>query len=240
MKIIAHRGASGEFPENSLLAFEQAIAQSCDGIEFDVQYHHASGEFILLHDQYLKYNGQRTHYNQLTLTQLLDLPPSKNQNICTLPEALRTISKHCFINIELKSAAQGSTLLHEIAQLNQLIKKVINKGIITEEQLILSSFNHHALLPLSAVLPNASTAALIACCPINYAEFCQPLKVAQLNLAIDCLNQEIVTDAHKRGLAVWVYTVDCVDEIKQCLSYGVDGIFTNFPLRSRKLLLSIQ
>ncbi len=53
MQVIAHRGASGEFTENSLLAFEQAILQGCDGIEFDVQFHQASGEFILLHDSYL-------------------------------------------------------------------------------------------------------------------------------------------------------------------------------------------
>ncbi len=240
MKIVAHRGASGEFPENSLLAFEQAILQSCDGIEFDVQYHQASGEFILLHDQYLQYNAQRTHFNQLTLAELLNITPFKNQNICTLSAALRTISKHCLINIELKSAAQGSRLLQELAQLNQLIQKALNENIISEEQLILSSFNHHALLSCAAIRPSINTAALIACCPISYAEFCQSLKVVQLNLAMDCLNQEIVTDAHQRGLAVWVYTVDSVDEIKQCLSYGVDGIFTNFPLRSRELLLSLE
>ena len=54
MKVIAHRGASGEFPENSLLAFEEAIKQQADGIELDAQYHQASGEFVLLHDSYVK------------------------------------------------------------------------------------------------------------------------------------------------------------------------------------------
>ena len=49
MKIIAHRGASGEFPENSILAFEHAIIQQSDGIELDAQYHQLSGEFVLLH-----------------------------------------------------------------------------------------------------------------------------------------------------------------------------------------------
>jgi glycerophosphoryl diester phosphodiesterase len=240
MKIIAHRGASGEFPENSLLAFEQAIVQGCDGIEFDVQYHHASGEFILLHEQYLQHNGQRTHFNQLALTELLNVTPTKNRNICTLADALPTISKQCLINIELKSAAQGVHLGQEITKLKQLIQQAINENIITEEQLILSSFNHHALLLCSTMLPNINTAALIACCPVDYAKFCQALKVGQLNLAIDFLTQEIVTDAHNRGLEVWVYTVDSIEEIQQCLSYGVNGIFTNFPQHSRKLLLSLQ
>jgi hypothetical protein len=46
MKIIAHRGASGEFPENTLQAFEQAITQQADGIELDAQYHQASGNLF--------------------------------------------------------------------------------------------------------------------------------------------------------------------------------------------------
>lgn len=239
MKIIAHRGASGEFPENSLLAFEQAIIQGCDGIEFDVQYHNATGEFIILHDRHMQYKGQRVHFNQLTLTELLNINPTKNKNICTLSEALRTISKHCIINIELKSSAQGSQLTQEISQLNKRLQQALAKDIINHEQVIISSFNHHALLLLSSLQPEISTAALIACCPINYAEFCQPLKVSQLNIAISCINQEIVNDAHCRGLEVWVYTVDSLEDIKLCLSYSVNGIFSNFPQHSRKLLLDI-
>ena len=239
MKIIAHRGASGEFPENSLLAFEQAIIQGSYGIEFDVQYHHASGEFILLHDQYLKYNGQRKHFNDLTLTELLTINPQQNCGICTLTAALNTIAKRCVINIELKSTSQGLHLTREVEQLKQQIQPLLTNNIIVNEQLIISSFNHHALISIAEHLPKLSTAALIACCPLNYVEFCQPLKATQLNLAINGLNQEIVEDAHLRGLEVWVFTVDNIEEIKQCLAYGVDGIFTNFPKRSRELISTI-
>jgi glycerophosphoryl diester phosphodiesterase len=240
MKIIAHRGASGEFPENSLLAFEQAIIQGCDGIELDVQYHQASGEFILLHDQYLQYKGLHTHFNQLTLKQLLSINPARNRNICTLSSALDTISTHCVINIEVKSSSQGAQLTQEIMQLKLVIQQAQAKNIINNTQLIISSFNHHALVATSTLLPQLSTAALIACCPINYAQFCRPLKVAKLNVATNCLNHEIVTDAHSLGLELWVYTVDSLDEIKQCLAYGVDGIFTNFPQRSRDMMLALR
>lgn len=239
MKVIAHRGASGEFPENSLLALEQAIIQGSDGIEFDVQYHHASGEFILLHDKYLKHNGQRKHFNDLTLAELLSKNPQQDLNVCTLTAALNTIAKRCVINIELKSASQGRHLVREVEQLKQQIQPLLANQTIINEQLIISSFNHHALIPIAEHLPELRTAALIACCPLNYAEFCQPLKATQLNLATDCLNQEIIEDAHRRGLEVWVYTVDNTAEIKQCLTYGVDGIFTNFPKRTRELISAI-
>ena len=42
MKVIAHRGASGEYPENTLLAFSEAIKQLADGIELDIQYHYSN------------------------------------------------------------------------------------------------------------------------------------------------------------------------------------------------------
>lgn len=239
MKIIAHRGASGEFPENSLVAFQQAMKQGCDGIELDVQYHQPSGEFILIHDQHLVVNGQRFHINQLSLQQLLEFKPDLQRGICTLPSALQTISKQCLINIEFKSSVQGSELDQQITQLNNILAQAITDNIVNAEQLILSSFNHYAIESASLLLPRFATAALIASCPIHYAEFCQALKVSGLNLSIDCLNQEIVTDAHQRGLEVWVYTVDEPDDIKRCLSYNVDGIFTNFPKRSRKYLLSL-
>lgn len=239
MQIIAHRGASGEFPENTLLAFQQAIIQGCDGIEFDVQYHQASGEFILLHDQYLQYNGEKVHFNQLELSEILTTNADDKKSICTLSAALKTISTHCAINIEVKSAAQGEQLTLEMTQLKLIVEQAIIDKLISKEQLIISAFNHHALLSVATLLPEINTAALIACCPINYAEFCQPLKVKQLNLAIDCLNKEIINDAHARGLKVFVYTVDSLDQIKYCLNYKVDGIFSNFPLQVKKHITHI-
>lgn len=238
MKIIAHRGASGEFPENSLLAFKKAIKQGCDGIELDVQFHQPSGEFILLHDYYVLINGQQTHINKLSIDELLNFDLGHQQKICLLTSALETISTHCLINIEVKFSAQGEQLEHEILRLKAVLEQAIANNIIKSEQLILSSFNHHALVHSSKLLPTIDTAALIACCPINYARFCATLNVKSLNLSIDCLNQELVTDAHLCGLEVWVYTVDEQDDIERCLSYGVNGIFTNYPKRAKNMLLA--
>lgn len=242
MQVIAHRGASGEFTENSLVAFEQAILQGCDGIEFDVQYHQPSGEFILLHDSYLHKHPQtspnhelkKVHFNQLSFDELT----SAQYNLCTLKQALTLINSQCLINIELKSASQGSKLAIEMQNLITLLQQTMLSNAISYQQVIISSFNHHALAYLNKHLPNSTTAALIASCPVGYAEFCIPLKVNMLNLAIDCLNAEIVHDAHQRGLKVWVYTVDNPEQIKQCLQYQVDGIFTNFPQRSRHFISS--
>ena len=236
MKIIAHRGASGEFPENSLLAFEQAIIQGCDGIEFDAQYHQASGEFILLHDSFVNYGGDLLHYNQLTLDQLINTFDKTRASLCTLKQALECIKNHCRINIELKTAAQGKQLALEMQKLTTLLEQEKNNHIINFKDIIISSFNHHVLVKMANQIPEITTAALIASCPIDYANFCQPLQVEFLNLSIECLNTEIIADAHRRGLQVWVYTVDHPEQIKRCVEYQVDGIFTNFPQRSRQIV----
>ena len=252
MKVIAHRGASGEFPENSLLAFKQAIIQGCDAIEFDVQFHQPSGEFILLHDSYLDVDDKsgnenssinvenKVHFNQLSLDQLINSVGNAKYNLCTLEQSLKCINNQCSINIELKSAAQGTQLLTEIQKLSRLLKQVQNQSLISYQHIIISSFNHHAILLVAEYIPEVSTAALIASCPIDYAEFCKKLNVKMLNLSIDCLNSEIINDAHLKGLQVWVYTVDNYNQIKQCLDYQVDGIFTNFPDRTHQIMLAFN
>lgn len=244
MKIIAHRGASGEFIENSLLAFEQAIKQNCDAIEFDVQYHQASGEFILLHDSYLpahtsalennkNKNWPAMHFNRYSLAELTSQANPGYFNIITLLQALQCINQQCQINIELKSSAQGRQLTLEIENLTKIIQLAQQQGLICYSQLVISSFNHHALVAVNKHLPQVTTGALIACCPIDYAKFCQSLPVKLLNISIECINKEIIDDAHQRDLKVWVYTVDYPEQIMQCLALKVDGIFTNYPLRSR-------
>lgn len=240
MKIFAHRGASGEFPENTLLAFEEAIKQGSDGIELDVQFHQASEAFIVLHDRYIKLDQQTKHINELTLPQISQITLLPQQGICTLDQALRHINNRCVVNIEIKSASQGTQLSKEITALKHLLTQLAEKHIISYDKLIISSFNHHVITQSSQQLPTIETAALIAGCPILYASFCSELSVAYLNVSAECLNKEIVQDAHQRGLKVFVYTVDLIDEIKLCLQLGVDGIFTNFPARALHWLTLVK
>lgn len=234
MKVIAHRGASGEFPENTLLAFEQAITQKADGIEFDIQFHRASKTFILLHDSYISVNNELVHFNNLSIQQLLNYSLSQQQTICTLEQALTCINNRCLINIEFKSSEQGNDLSEQMMILKNTIAHQCQLGTTSSNNLILSSFNHQAIKFAEQFMPDVKRAALIACSPLNYADFCQELSISYLNVSINCLNQELVTHAQSKKLQVWVYTVDHPDEIARCQSYQVDGIFTNYPRLSQQ------
>lgn len=238
MKIIAHRGASGEYPENSLLAFEKAIEQGADGIELDAQYHVASGKFVLLHDSYLdKTTNGKGDLNRLTLDELKALDLGHNEKLVTLPQALAAINGRVFVNIELKTVRCSSQNLQDIiAELNHVLTVAIQENNFSLEQFVISSFDHHLLSVCKQHIKQLRTAALIAHRPIDYSDFAKTLEVSGINPDIDCIHQCLVDDAHQQSLSVWVYTVDRREDIEHCLTIGVDGIFTNFPRKSRDLL----
>ncbi|WDD99509.1 glycerophosphodiester phosphodiesterase [Thalassomonas actiniarum] len=241
MEIFAHRGASAAFPENTLLAFEQAIVQGADGIELDVQYH-PDGELIVLHDSHLDIttNGQGA-YDELGLTELARLDAGNQQKIPTLAQALAQINGRCAVNIELKDAGVAPGRLAAITGLlKQQLEQAIVKENYTWSHFIISSFNHHLLAAVKQKYPKIKTAALIASCPLTYSEFTRALDVCQLNVSIDCLNAALVNDAHDRGLTVGVYTVDRQQDIRRCYALGVDVIFSNAPDKSRDYLKTIE
>ena len=90
MQIIAHRGASGEYPENTMLAIEQAIAQGADAIELDV--FAVQGELIVIHDHHLQRttNGKGSIY-QYSVEQLKQFDAGKGERIPALAQVLRRL-----------------------------------------------------------------------------------------------------------------------------------------------------
>lgn len=244
MLIIAHRGASGEYPENTLLAFEQAIAQGCDGIELDVQYHHQN-ELVLLHDRYLDSKTNATgKINDYPLDELLQASIAKckqQEPITTLSKALNTINARCLVNIEVKSEACDRQALESIIDLiANNIEIAVKHHNFSYPQFILSSFNHLLLQKAQQHLPQIKTAALIASAPLSISSLTQQLNVSAVNPSIDCLHQDLVNQVKQQNKAVWVYTVDRKQDIELCLQLGVDAIFTNHPAQTRKHIEQIS
>lgn len=241
MKVIAHRGASGTHVENTLVAFEQAIIEGCDGIELDVQLH-PSGELVLSHDAYVMFNGQVKPLNALSLTEVASITFHDGSKLTTLDAALIKIAGRCDVNIEIKSASLYSEQ-HPKGQVEQvllaidaIVRKLVAQEIYSWQQLSISSFNHHVLQKARNLIPEINLGALSASCPVNYATFAKELSATSVNLAIDCINQDMIDHAHSQGLFVWVYTVNTPEDIKWCMSLGVDGIFTDFPKQSRQVI----
>lgn len=221
MLVIGHRGASGYAPENTLKAIELAMAMKCHGIEIDI--HEADGEFWVIHDRWLNHttSGEGKIHNQ-TKSYLKNLDAGSGEKIPTLLQVLELINGQCMLNIEIKSC-------YSIKGILALINYAIENLNFSNQQLILSSFNHHLLLQAKQQRPETIIGALTACLPLDYAAFAQRLNAFSINVDINTINKALVENAHQQGMKIFVYTVNEANDIKEMFNLGVDGIFTNYP-----------
>ena len=224
MLIFAHRGASSEAPENTLSAFELAIAHGADGIEIDV--HAVEDELYVIHDRWLQRTTSgrgRVKDQTKHIIELLDA--GQGQRVPTLWQTLQAINGACMLNIELKG-------IDCVIPVLQHLDRAVTELNFHLEQFILSSFNHHLLFSLKQLRPEIRIGALTASCPLDYAAFAQKLDAFSVHIDIDCLNRAFVYDAHQRGLPVFVYTVDEIEDLDEIAAMGVNGVFTNHPSKA--------
>lgn len=224
MKVIAHRGASGQEPENTLLAIQAAINANVDGIEIDV--HLVENQLVVIHDRWLDKTTNGTgRIRDKSFAELRRLDAGKGQRIPTLWEVLLLIDGQCALNIELKSEQTVELVLETLV-------KAIDILNFKKEQFILSSFNHHLLKQIKLFDRSWRIGALTGSRPINYAVFAEMLDAYSVHIDVDFVDKNFVEDAHQRGLKVYVYTVDHEEDIADLIAIKVDGIFTNDPTRS--------
>ena len=228
MQIIAHRGASGSYPENTLLAIEQALLAKADGIEIDVFC--VENQLVVIHDENVSRTTNGTGLLQdFTLKQLQQLDAGSGQQVPTLWQVLQLINNQTMLNIELKGD-------NTVAPLLSLLKRAERELQFDVNRLLISSFNHHLLAALKQQQPALKLGALTASLPIDYAAFAHQLQAYSVHCDVSFINQAFVDDAKARGLKVYVYTVDQADDIARMRQYGVDGIFSNYPAKARQQL----
>lgn len=221
---IGHRGARGYEPENTILSFQKAIELQVDMIEFDVV-QCKTQEVVVIHDKWVDLANTKPGYiADKTLNELRSHDMGKGQKILTLEEVLDFIDRRAKINIEIKSEGAASAV-HTIME-----KYIREKGWVWDD-FLLSSFNHYELLDFQKYAPHVKLGAIIAGIPIGYAECAAKVNAYSLHLSKEFINQPLVDDAHKRGMKVFVYTPNTIEEIEKIKSFGVDGIFSDFPDR---------
>lgn len=229
MKIYAHRGASGDYQDNTLLSFEMAIAQGADGIELDV--FEADGELYIFHDRFLDKLGLPGVLTEDALrVQISSLRVDGEHPVPTLRGALEKIAGRCTVNIELKGIRDFTLLVDAVSE-------ALNSFNFVEKQFLVSAFDHPMLLKAKELLPALDYAFLTASIPVSFDTFEQHA-ITHWHVDVNVLNKEAVARAHLQGIAVRAYIVDREYDLVTLQSWGVDGVFTNFPKRSRAILAS--
>ncbi|RYV00869.1 glycerophosphodiester phosphodiesterase [Shewanella sp. OPT22] len=220
MKIYAHRGASGYYPENTLLAFEKAVQMGVSAIELDI--HNVEGELIVFHDRRIdKLTQQQGLLSSLTTKEILSLS-IEDQTIPTLWQVLNLVAGRCEVNIELKG-------FNTVKPLINLYPKVLSKLNFQAKDLLFSSFKHFELQQLKQAIPEVNIAPLIDGVPLDLAQAATTLNATAINLSLNFVHQTMVDDAHQRGKLVNVFTVNHKEDMQMLADMGVDGIFTDYP-----------
>ncbi len=237
MKLFGHRGASADFPENTLEAFEGAVVQGADGVELDVM-RCGSGELVVCHDESLeRLAGQGLRVGETPLWKLkrCDVGSRLGFSPATIPElgeVFELLPAEFEVNIELKcDTLDDRGLAVEVA-------KFLNADH-SAERVIVSSFNPACLLRFADRAPGVRRGQLL---DPDRPRFRQESLWTRLtsNYSIHPPNvwcdEASVARWKAAGLAIATWTVDDAVEARRLESLGVDVVMTNKPGALRRAL----
>jgi glycerophosphoryl diester phosphodiesterase len=220
--IIGHRGAAGYAPENTLSSFALAIECGVDMVEFDV-WKCASGELVVFHDAKVEHLTDGYGYiTSHTLEELKQLTVLGYEKIPTLIEVLDYIDRRVKVYIEIKDADIAYDVL-------SIIEHYVTCEHWQYEDFLVASFDHTQLYDIKAANRCISIAALVYGVPVHLSACICAMDADAMCLSIDFINQQFVDDIHNHGMLVYVYTINDPDDMVRVMSYGVDGIITDYP-----------
>jgi len=231
MKIAAHRGFSGVYPENTMLAFEKAAEAGADEIELDVQLS-KDGQVVIFHDESLdRLTGHRGWVRDLRFNELEKLNAAGEVHgnkygfnpIPSLGQYFAWVKKTDIVtNIELKNSRYYYEGLEE-----KTISLIAEYGL--EDRVFFSSFCHVSLVKCKKLNPRIRCGVLTGT-PINNAGFyVRGNGLDFYHPEIKSLNDDIVENCKKNGVGINVWTVDDMAGLLKTHMWDCRGIITNFP-----------
>jgi glycerophosphoryl diester phosphodiesterase len=231
LPVIGHRGAAGDYPENTLLSFDKALEQGADALELDVRMS-SDGHPVVIHDPTVdRTTDGAGAVRSFTVAQLRALDAGEGQGIPTLEDVLARYPDAPLI-LELKeeevAAATAATLIRHGAA----------------KRVLVGSFVHAALRPFRRGFYRSASRRETALCWLASRVRAQvprlrvhAFTVPEQRGALHVVDAAFVAAARRRGRPVHVWTVDDADQARRLRGLGVAGIITNRPLSLRTALI---
>ncbi|MDN7226611.1 glycerophosphodiester phosphodiesterase [Planococcus sp. N064] len=231
MKIYAHRGCSGTYPENTLAAFQAAAKLPIDGVEVDVQLT-KDGKMVVIHDEKINRTTDGKGYvKDKTLDELQTYDCGSwfsdewsGERIPTLDEVMDVFQDTAHrLNIEIKS---------DIFPYDGLVDKVINlatkKGML--DRLLISSFNHEDVQKV-CLDTDLDSAIITSQIYVDIYDYARVIGTNRLHVSLPSAFRKMTTNALQKGAIVYVWTVNSLEYAQELQKIGVHGIFTDYPER---------
>lgn len=230
MRIIGHRGARGEAPENTLGGFQYIQDLGILGVEFDVRQLKDHALIVMHDDQMLRTTGQDKHLYECSAADLAQYNHAVawstwNQFEPTplLQQTLNVIYNFDHIEVEVKAVASAQHAMHLTQTLQQQLQGFEHSAIIT-------SFDHkihHALQQQNSTFKRGlliedtrgekaiEDALSLGCCQIGWMN--------------ELATTELIQATQHANLNVSVWTVNEIERAKQLRDLGVQGLITDYP-----------
>lgn len=230
-EIMAHRGASGAAPENTLASVERAIEDGADWVEIDVQ-ESADGVVVVVHDRDLKrLAGVDLTVWEATAEQLRGVdvgssfaPQFAGERIPTLEEVLQTCRGRVGLNIELKYYGHDQNLEQRVVELVEAADM--------QSDVVVMSLKRDLVSKVQSLRPDWTVGLLTAVAVGDLTTVDVDFLAVEVGLA----TRRFVRSAHRSGKEVYAWTVDDPVTMSAMMGRGVDSIITNEPALARLVL----
>ncbi len=239
--VVAHRGASGVAPENTLAAFSRAVADGADAFELDVRLT-ADNTVVVFHDRTLaRTAGGKGRVSDATAASIRRLSAGRwfsdafaDERVPFLEEALDLAGGRVGVNIELKFDSRREAPGPLVRRVCGIVRESRHQGSI-----IITSFHHAALALQRSIAPEIGTGILVyppGVPTTSGVRLAGRIGAAWLVYSGGNIRKSFVARAHEAGLRTMEYTVNGPVRLKRAVRYGVDGVITNVPAGIRRLV----
>lgn len=221
---IGHRGAKGHELENTLNSFQKALNMQVDGIELDVHLS-ADGELMVIHDEKIdRTTNGKGFVNKLSLRELKTFQIDDKHQIPMLKEVFDLVNQDCFINIELKSYDAAEKVV-------SLIEKYVTKKGWKYDRFLVSSFDWNALQQVR-FLNNEIPIGILTETDLDLAlAFAKFIQAKSIHPYFHLLTKENTAKIQEKGIQVYPWTINEIEDIQKIIAFNVNGIITDFPNR---------
>ena len=232
---IAHRGASGYEPENTIRAFEKAIELGADMVELDVftsltdakglRHLSRDGHLIVMHDASVDKTTNGSGYiKDLTLQELKMLDAGKGEQIPTPQEVIDSVKGRCGLYIELKGEDTEQPMV-ELIRENTL-----------QDSVIIASFDLNKVRKVKELASELETSVLVSDKDADWAAIAKEAKADCIHFCWErypsphtLLTAEVMNKASANGLKVIIWHEERQEEIREIIKQDIYGICSNLP-----------
>jgi len=236
MILIAHRGYSGNYPENTLLSFKKALETGAKYIEFDIQYS-KDKKIIIIHDFTLdRTTNSSGLVKNFTLSELKKISAGypqrfgtkySNEVIPTLEEAISLCKDKANLLIEIKR--ENKNAIYEDGLEEQLLQTVSDFNCL--EEVIFLSFNLNSLARIKKNNDKATIGSLFYSIDDKAIKKSVDLGCEYIIFNYKTLHSiGVIEKARKSNIKIGIYTVDDISIMRKFINLGIEAIATNYIL----------